>query len=112
MRALLTALFAAAAATVLAPASALAEGNAFRPGFTAGFSPKVRSYDPVTDTFKYHASVLSPPPKRKPGAYFGNRMTEYTFLGQRHEKGLYGALEDYYRRLNHDPSGYRYRFGR
>jgi hypothetical protein len=104
------------AATVLSaavrPSSSAAQGLSRRPAVGSGFAPKVRSYDPVTDTFTYHSSVLSPVPKRGAGAYYGNRMKEYQFLGARHEKGFYGALEDRYRRLQHDPDNYRYRFGK
>lgn len=87
---------------------ALADRNVVR---TPGFSPKVFRYDPDTDKFYHFRSVTNPIFRRRSGgeiSYYGNRLTQYRYLGPREQSGIYGALDDYKSRMKLDPSNYKY----
>lgn len=74
--------------------------------------PRVIRYDVEKDTFLHQYSSLSMVSKNRPGgetAYSGSRLNQFQFHGKPGHRGIYDALNEYQRRLNHDPRGYEYR---
>jgi hypothetical protein len=75
--------------------------------------PKVLRYDPDRDEFVYQNGVFD---TRRPDLpqpdlnYYGNRLSQFRFLGPKAQSGIYGAMDDYKARRKHDPIKYQYRW--
>jgi len=75
--------------------------------------PPVLKYDPATDRFTHHESILSPVSKVPPGGqtpYHGNRLHQFRYFGPVGTGGIYEAITEYQEKLKLDPRNYRYRF--
>jgi len=78
----------------------------------AASHPRVIRYDVEKDQFLHQYSSVSMVSKHRPGsdlAYSGSRMNQFQFHGKPGHGGIYDALHEYTRRLNHDPRSYEYR---
>lgn len=74
--------------------------------------PRVIRYDIERDAFLRHHSVLAPVGSERPGgetAYWGNRLTQFQYLGPPGRGGIYDAMDEYKRHLKLNPRNYRYR---
>jgi hypothetical protein len=77
------------------------------------FPPKVLGYDSKRDGFTYSSSVFNPARPDRPAPdinFYGNRLTQFRFIGPRSQSGIYGALDDYKARRQLDPIKYQYRW--
>jgi hypothetical protein len=76
------------------------------------FPPQVIRYDTQKDELVYKTGASRA--GRRPGgdtAYYGNRLTQFQFLGPPHRGGLYEAIDTYYQKQELDPKKYQYRWG-
>ncbi len=75
------------------------------------YAPRVLHYDIETDTFVHQSSVQTPPPRKRPDddvRYYGNRLTQFRFVGPARQSGIYGGIEHYQRVRKRRPKNYRY----
>ena len=75
--------------------------------------PKIMAYDYATDDFLYHESVLAPHKTHRPAGdlgYYGNRLTQFLFVGPPEMAGIYGAMQEYKVKTRRDPAKYEYRW--
>ncbi len=83
--------------------------------FRVRYPAKVHHYDVKEDKFYHFKSVLVPKPSDQPqnsmGRY-GNRLTQFRYIGPTKGAGIYGAMDRYKESLNLDAGRYKYRMER
>jgi len=75
--------------------------------------PRVIKYDMERDDFLRNSSVLMPAPEQRPKqdvAYYGNRLTQYRYMGPAPQGGIYSALSHDKVERKLDARKYRYRW--
>jgi hypothetical protein len=83
---------------------------------TSPYRPPLKAfaYLPQKDDFLRHESVVAPRTSKRPGgeiSYYGNRLTQFRYVGPPQEGGYYDAWSDYARRRKLDAGNYQYRSG-
>lgn len=75
--------------------------------------PRAIKYYHASDTILHQESGLAIARKVPQGgerAYYGNRLTQFQFIGPAGTGGVYDALKNYKDRRNLDPKNYKYRW--
>ena len=73
--------------------------------------PAVIDYDFEKDKALHRASVLFPPKHPpSPTAFYGNRLSQFRFLGPPERAGIYRLLDWHIQKYELDPRRYRYRW--
>ena len=74
--------------------------------------PTPTRYNLEKDEVEHLKSVLQPSPRLPGGehAYYGNRLSRWSYIGPAGQGGYYEDLERYQRSLKLNPRNYRYRF--
>ena len=76
------------------------------------YLPHVLNYAPKLDSFTYRDTSTVAQKHEREGygeGYYGNRLTQFGYLGPPGTGGLYDALDDYKLRLNLNPDKSKYR---
>lgn len=109
----LSTLFRTLAVPVLLWVTSAAAAQAAPPRFgLLSREPKVLRYDIEKDEMVHLKSIVSLIPTEPPGGeyvYYGDRRTQFRYIGAPGRGGIYDALNEYHGQLQHNPRGYRYR---
>jgi hypothetical protein len=77
--------------------------------------PKIMRYEWAADEFVYRSSVLTPHKEGRLAGdrgYYGNRLTQFLFIGPPEKAGIYGSMREYKFKTGRDPAKHQYRWER